>query len=145
MSSESYKWRRSASEPRQTQAHGSSAGVTKRGMRVVVKFLVFLGCLALVSCASTSPASKELAATLIFVRGDKPMDKTSGIYSVGDYSLPRVSLEVNVAPGLRNIGYSCPGYVFVDSPPSASHKFEGGLTYEMSCQNGSSIFQVRKR
>ena len=31
---------RSASEPRQTQAHGSSAGVTKRGMRVGVKFLV---------------------------------------------------------------------------------------------------------
>ena len=109
------------------------------------KLLVFLGTLVLISCASTSPASKELAATLIFVRGDNPADKTSGIYSIGDYSLPLVSVQVNVAPGLRNIGYNCPGYIFVDGPPSVSFKFEGGLTYEMACQkNGSPIFQVKK-
>lgn len=109
------------------------------------KVLVLLGSLALASCTSVSPASKELAATLIFVRGDRPTDKLGGIYSVGDYSLPREpSLEIHLAPGNRNIGYSCPGYVFVDSPPSVWHKFDGGITYEMSCQNGVPIFRVRK-
>ena len=111
---------------------------------MIGKGLTLLVSLALVSCASTAPASKELAATLIFVQGDQPLDKLGGIYTVGDYSLPHEpSLEVHLAPGNRNIGYSCPGYIFVDNPPSVWHKFEGGLTYEMSCEKGVPVFRLR--
>jgi hypothetical protein len=83
---------------------------------------------------------------LIFVQGDQPMNRGGGgIYSVGEYDLPREpSLEVHLAPGNRNIGYSCPGYVFVDNPPSVWHKFEGALTYEMTCEKGVPIFRVRQ-
>jgi hypothetical protein len=112
---------------------------------VIGKVVACLVCLALVACASTSPASKELAATLIFVQGDQPLDKLGGIYTVGDYALPREpSREVHLAPGNRNIGYSCPGYIFVDNPPSIWHKFEGGVTYEMSCEKGVPTFRVMR-
>lgn len=112
---------------------------------MIGKLLACLVSLALVSCISTSPAAKELAAILIFVQGDRPLDKVGGIYTVGDYALPREpSLEVHLAPGNRDIGYSCPGYIFVDNPPSVWHKFEGGLTYEMSCEKGEPKFRVRR-
>jgi hypothetical protein len=112
---------------------------------VIGKVLACLGSVALVGCASTSPAANALAATLVFVHGDQPLDKLGGIYTIDDDPLPRApSLEVHLAPGNRNIGYSCPGYIFVDNPPSVWHKFEGGLTYEMSCENGVPIFQASK-
>ncbi len=108
------------------------------------KVCTILSCVALVSCASPSPASKELAATLVFVKGDRALDAGAGIYSIGEYDLPREpTLVVQIAPGQRNIGYLCPGYVFVDGPPTVWHKFNGGVTYEMSCESGVPIFRVR--
>jgi hypothetical protein len=102
--------------------------------------------LALLSaCASAPPAATELAATLSFVAGDKPLDRGSGIYSIGNYNLPREPMKVvYIAPGYREIGYNCPGYIFVDNPPTVLHKFLGGKQYELFCdKDGKPVFHVK--
>lgn len=83
-------------------------------------------------------SDKELAATLVFVDGDLPMDKLGGIYSVGDYHFPHGSKpSVQLRPGWRIIGYSCPGYVTLDAVPTIGYHFQGGRTYEIYCIKGS--------
>src|SRR5690348_11218056 len=75
--------------------------------------LLLLALALLPGCTSfkpTAPASKELAATLVFVQGDKPLDMGSGIVSVGNYYFPSAPVKLAyIAPGERAIGYNCPG------------------------------------
>ena len=101
-----------------------------------------------VGCTSTSERpssdSKELAATLSFVAGDRPLDSGSGIYSVGGSLVPGApSKLVKINSGRRNISYNCPGFVFVDAAPSIRHEFHEGLSYEMYCQNGDPVFRIK--
>jgi hypothetical protein len=107
--------------------------------------LVALMSVLLNGCASVPPSATELAATVSFVEGDRPLDRGAGIYSVGNYNLPREpSLVVYVAPGYREIGYNCPGYIFVDGAPTVSYKFWGGEQYEIFCdKNGKPV--IRKK
>ena len=94
----------------------------------------------------TAPASKELAATLIFVQGDKPLDMGSGIVSVGNYYFPSAPVTLAyIAPGERAIGYNCPGYIYVDGPPTVVQTFEGGKSYELSCHGGKPVIRERAR
>ncbi|MGH9694627.1 MAG: hypothetical protein ACRD5Z_10820 [Bryobacteraceae bacterium] len=94
--------------------------------------------------ATDDPGAKELAATLSFVAGDRPLDRGAGIYSIGDYSPPHLPVtNIAIAPGRRNIGYLCPGWIFVDGPPTVWHKFQGGKHYELYCQAGNPIFRIK--
>jgi hypothetical protein len=104
--------------------------------------------IAVSGCATTSDneaaGAKELAVTLSFVAGDRPLDLGAGIYSVGDYFPPRAPVtSIRIAPGSRNIGYNCPGYIFVDGSPTVWHKFQGGKHYELFCNAGKPIFRVK--
>ena len=102
---------------------------------------LFTGCTAL---KPTAPGSEELAATLLFVRGDKPLDAGSGIVSVGNYFFPSAPVKVaHIAPGEREIGYNCPGYIYVDGPPTVLQAFEGGKRYELFCRGGKPILRVQ--
>jgi len=102
----------------------------------------------LTGCATTpsndAAAAKELAATLSFVAGDKPLDHGAGIYSVGDFFPPRAPVtSIQIAPGNRNIGYNCPGYIFVDGSATVWHKFQGGKSYELYCEAGEPMFRIK--
>ena len=107
-------------------------------------FIGFLICAALSGCAASlavgAPANRELAATILFVAGDLPLDRGAGIYSVGDHDMGGV-MSVHVAPGTRRIGFLCPRVLYVDDPPTVSRTFQGGHTYEMSCSNGKPRFK----
>jgi hypothetical protein len=92
----------------------------------------------------TTPASKELAATLLFVQGDKPLDVGSGIVSVGNYYFPSAPVKLAyIAPGGREIGYNCPGYIYVDGSPTVVQTFEGGKRYELFCRGGKPVIRVQ--
>jgi hypothetical protein len=112
------------------------------------RILLLLPVLVLLSdCTAfkpTAPASKELAATLIFVQGDKPLDVGSGIVSVGNYYFPSAPVKLAyLAPGERAIGYNCPGHIYVDGPPTVVQTFEGGKSYELSCRGGEPVIHVQ--
>jgi hypothetical protein len=114
-------------------------------MNRIPLFLLVLGLLP--GCAAfkpTAPASKELAATLLFVQGDKPLDVGSGIVSVGNYYFPSAPVKLTyIAPGEREIGYNCPGYIYVDGPPTVAQTFEGGKRYELFCRGGRPVIRVQ--
>jgi len=112
-----------------------------RNLFVLLVLGLLLGCTAF---KPTSPASKELAATLLFVQGDKPLDVGSGIVSVGSYYFPSAPVKLaHIAPGEREIGYNCPGYMYVDGPPTVVQTFEGGGRYELFCRDGKPIIHVQ--
>jgi hypothetical protein len=92
----------------------------------------------------TTPASKELAATLLFVQGDKPLDVDLGLVSVGNYYFPSAPVKLAyIAPGGREIGYNCPGYIYVDGPPTVVQTFVGGKRYELFCRGGKPVIRVQ--
>ena len=88
------------------------------------------------------PASTELAATVMFVQGDTALDAGSGIVSVGNYYFRSVPVKLAyIAPGVRQLGYNCPGEIYVDGPPIVEAKFEGGKRYELFCKNGAPVLR----
>lgn len=90
------------------------------------------------------PAAEELAATLVFVPGDKPLDAGSGIVSVGRYNFPSMPVKLaHIAPGDRRIGFFCPGYIYVDGPPTVVQAFEGGVRYTMACHGGKAVIRAQ--
>ena len=106
---------------------------------------IFLFTLMVVGCATTSdsalPSEIELAASLSFVAGDTPLDRGAGIQSVGDHFV--LTTQIQIAPGMRKIGYNCPGFIFVDGAPTVWHRFKGGVAYEMYCVKGEPVFRAR--
>jgi hypothetical protein len=110
--------------------------------------LLLLFVLGTSGCATTSgndaAGANELAATLSFVAGDRSLDRGAGIYSVGEYFPPLAPVTtIQIAPGSRNIGYNCPGYIFVDGSPTVWHTFQGGKYYELMCIAGKPVFRVK--
>lgn len=106
--------------------------------------LGLVAAIALMGCAASivfgESANRELAATLIFEAGDRPLDEGSGFYSVGEHYMAGVK-RMHIAPGKRRIGYNCPGWIFVDASPSVEHTFQGGHTYFVSCHDGVPRFR----
>ncbi|MGN6235720.1 hypothetical protein [Dyella sp.] len=117
--------------------------VATAGVFVPVRSIVYvlMLCLFLGGCSGVlhkpSPEAKELAATLSYVTGDRPVEPGSGIVSVGNYyfsnGYPRL---VHLAPGKREIGFYCDGQIYVDGPPTITHDFAGGQRYELYCEKG---------
>lgn len=111
--------------------------------------ILLLPCAALLltGCAvfkPVVPASRELAATLLFVQGDRPLDAGSDIVSVGNYYFPSAPVKLTyMAPGNREIGYNCPGDIYVDGPPTVTREFEGGKRYELFCRGGKPVIRAR--
>ena len=96
--------------------------------------------LLLTGCAS---APGPLPAVLTFVAGDTPLDEGSGIIYVGSERFPVHGARTTpVAPGIRTIGYYCPGVIYVDEPPEVLHIFRAGSHYEMYCKKGKAAFRV---
>jgi hypothetical protein len=105
-------------------------------------------CLLLSGCAgwlhSPSPGATELAAPLSYVAGDLPLEPGSGIVSVGSYYFPHgYPRLVHLAPGKREIGFYCPGQIYVDGPPTISYNFVGGQNYELYCQKGRAHIRAK--
>ncbi|MEI7038322.1 hypothetical protein [Fulvimonas yonginensis] len=104
-------------------------------------------CLSISGCAgfphNLPPQAKELAASLAYVAGDKPLEPGSGIVSVGNYyfpdGYPRI---VHLAPGEREVGFYCPGQIYVDGPPTITYDFVGGQSYELFCRKGQGHIRV---
>ena len=102
---------------------------------------LFLACL-MAGCASEPLAAP--AASLSFVSGDRSLDQASGIFAVDDSYFPGGPMKfAQVRPGRRNISYNCPGFVFVDAPPSVWHTFKSRAQYELFCKNGTPAFRVK--
>jgi len=100
--------------------------------------LVFL----VAGCASRPSGSNPVL--LSFVARDRSLDRASGMLAVDDSYFPGGPVKfAQVWPGRRKISYNCPGYIFVDAPPSVWHRFKDGLQYEMFCNNGKPAFRVK--
>ena len=111
--------------------------------KIFLPLLAFL----LAGCASapspTTPPAGKLPAVLTFVAGDKPLDEGSGIIYVGSDQFPVLGGHTTqVAPGIKTIGYYCPGVIYVDDPPEVMHIFRSGHHYEMYCKKGKAVFRV---
>lgn len=105
-----------------------------------IAFLPVIG-LLLSGCAgflhNPPPQATQLAAELSYVEGDTPLEPGLGIVSVGNYYFPHgYPTVVYLAPGKRDIGYYCPGDIYVDGPPTISYDFIGGQSYELYCLGG---------
>ena len=112
-----------------------------RSLLLLLVVWLLSGCAVL---KAPNPGSKELAATLIFIRGDKPLDKLSGIASVGNYNFPALPVRLaHIVPGNREIGYMCPGYIYLDAVPVVEQTFEGGKSYVLSCHDGKLIIRTK--
>ena len=107
-----------------------------------------IACMLLSGCAvlqNQPPETRELAASLSYVAGDKPLESGSGIVSVGNYYFPNgYPRTVYFAPGKRDIGYYCPGPIYVDGPPTISYNFLGGQQYEFYCKNNEPHIRVKQ-
>jgi hypothetical protein len=94
---------------------------------------------------SPAPETAELAASLSYVAGDLPLEPGSGIVSVGSYYFPYgYSRVVHLAPGKREVGFYCPGFIYVDGPPTISYNFVGGQSYELYCQKGQAHIRIKQ-
>jgi len=96
----------------------------------------------LAGCASEPSVAPP--ATLSFVAGDRSLDTASGMLAVDDSYFPGGPVKLAQArSGRRKISYNCPGYIFVDAPPSVWHSFKAGIQYEMFCKAGEPVFRVK--
>lgn len=112
--------------------------------RVPFSLLVLALLQAVLHSSPRFQSPKRLTATLFFVRGDRPLDVASGIVLVGNYYFPSAPVKLAyVAPGESTIGYNCPGYIYVDRPPTLVQAFEGGKRYELSCRGGKPVIRVQ--
>ncbi len=85
-------------------------------------------------------------ATLVMgARQGHAVNKQSdGVWSIDKKYLPSGPAQVvYVAPGRRKIGYNCPGFLFMDNPPTLEHNFEAGKLYEIVCDGERAIRLLR--
>ena len=67
-------------------------------------------------------------------------DGYHGIRAIDDHDVPSgAALSLFVKPGAHVVGYSCPGWIFLDSPPTIQHVFEPGGRYVLSCTGEAHI------
>ena len=98
--------------------------------------------IAAVSACSSTPyvlESSAGAAQLSFRQPteDFPDNRLGGIFAVDGHEVKedrQAALEL--APGLRTIGYLCPGWMFIDGYPTVRHDFAARRHYELSCVDG---------
>lgn len=71
-----------------------------------------------------------------------PDNRLGGILTVDGHAVKEGrKVALTLAPGLRTIGYLCPGWLFVDAYPTVSHDFAASRHYELSCADGKA--QIR--
>lgn len=98
--------------------------------------------IAAVSACSSLPAVMESsadAAQLSFRAPSEvfPDNRRGGIFTVDGHAMKEGRQGVlKIAPGLRTIGYLCPGWMFIDGYPKVSHDFAASRLYELSCADG---------
>ena len=113
--------------------------------------IAYLGAISLLLSGCTgflrspAPETTELAASLSYVAGDLPLEPGSGIVSVGSYYFPHgYPTVVHLAPGKREVGFYCPGLIYLDGPPTISYNFVGGQSYELFCQKGRAHIRIEQ-
>jgi len=114
-------------------------------MRVLlVLCLVFLaGCVSLPFAASQSTDQPMAQLTMVSRSTYPSMPKYDGIWSVDGHDIPNGPVQsVFVAPGKRDIGYLCPGWISMDGFPSLSHTVVAGKHYEINCEKEPYIRMV---
>lgn len=111
-----------------------------------MRSITALFCLSMAGCAgmpfSVDPVPSHSMSTLTLgTRTNYPISLGyNGIWSVDGRDMPKGPVQsISVVPGKRAIGYLCPGWLFMDGPPTLSHVFEAGRRYEIDCEKTPSI------
>lgn len=101
-----------------------------------MRFLLFLGVLALFGCVGVPPLdNSESRATLEFAKPEGQRHAYWYFASVDGHRLKSVPKTIGIQPGVRTIGYYCA--VWLDGPPPTelSMDFNPGKIYIFHCMD----------